>query len=697
MGFDRLRAKVATTLLGVTLLFATGCGAPAAPSALPDEGQEPVAEEESISEDEARDAEYRRALSAEGLVTSFIGEQFYDKAVEDEEDALAAVESVVSDIGGDDTTTLELQEIRPTETGTTYYTFRQQAGDVVVHGASVKLITDADHKVAGLVSAILPDVQLATLDSWEVTQEQAEQVVADECASGGHDHVKIMSDSTQQTLIALEDDDASLRRYAWVVYTNNFMPGIDAGYLAHYVSADGDYLYAIAVNEPSNADSLSGETAVFEFDKMEEDTWSGAVTKSDGTTVDVTVPILRDPETGDEYLADGKRKILCADYAAFAYDENLVPRKAEDGGFADNELLIYDSFIKVWDFYDGIGWTGPDGEGTPTLLKMDMVDANGEVIQNACYDGRSYGFQNFAFNRNDPDGECLDIIGHEFTHCVTSTTMTSNLYKNDAGAINEGMSDILGNIIEMALAYDPEGVWLIGENDGKPMRSMSDPHLYRQPEFVWDTYYGPAAAEATSANDCGGVHINSSLLNLVSYRLDQAGMEPADQFYFWMNVALAMTPSTDYPQMAELMPWCMEQAGYGQYVDAVKAAIEEMRLAAVEAPETPPEGSGFVEAEVIADDDVKSNLRVILMPADAVGDEDGVIAWVGVSRDMLVATIPEGDYNAYAQCFDGESVTLSLVLSEEGWVSTDGESSANPLTFSVVAGKTVELPSMEFE
>ena len=99
MGFDRLRAKVATTLLGVTLLFATGCGAPAAPSALPDEGQEPVAEEESISEDEARDAEYRRALSAEGLVTSFIGEQFYDKAVEDEEDALAAVESVVSDIG----------------------------------------------------------------------------------------------------------------------------------------------------------------------------------------------------------------------------------------------------------------------------------------------------------------------------------------------------------------------------------------------------------------------------------------------------------------------------------------------------------------------------------------------------------------------------------------------------------------------
>lgn len=691
MDIDGLRAKATAILLGIALLFATGCGAQASPSASSN------VEEAPVSEDEARDAEYQRALSAEGLVTCFIGERFYDEPIENEDDAFAAVESVVSQIGGDDTTTLELQEIRPTETGTTYYTFRQQAGDVVVHGASVKLITDADHEVTGLVSAILPDVQLANLDSWEVTQEQAEQAVVDECASGGHDHVKVFSNSTEQTLIALEDENTSLRRYAWVVYTNNFMPGIDAGYLAHYVSADGDYLYAIAVNEPSNADSLAGETAVFEFDKMEESTWSGDVTRSDGTTMNITVPILRDPETGDEYLADAKRKILCADYAAFEYEGQLVPRTASDGAFADNELLIYDSFIKVWDFYDSIGWTGPDGEGTPSLLKMDMVDANGEVVENAYYDGRNYGFQNFAFNRNEPDGECLDIIGHEFSHCVTSTTMTSNLYKNDAGAINEGMSDILGNIIEMALAYDPEGVWLIGENEGEPIRSMSDPHSHQQPEFVWDTYYGPAAAEATSANDCGGAHINSSLLNLVSYRLDQAGMEPADQFYFWMNVALAMTPSTDYPQMAELLPWCMEQAGYEQYVGAVEAAVEETCLTTVEAPDAPPEGSGFVRAEVIADDSVKSNIRVILVPANATEDGGEVIAWVGANTDMLVAAIPEGDYNAYAQYFDGDSVTLSLVLSEEGWVSTDGDAPVAPLAFTVVSGETVELPSMEFE
>ena len=56
-----------------------------------------------------------------------------------------------------------------------------------------------------------------------------------------------------------------------------------------------------------------------------------------------------------------------------------------------------------------------------------------------------------------------DVIGHEFTHCVTGTTMTTNLYLNDYGAINEAMSDIMGNIIEMSIDDRPDGAWVIGE------------------------------------------------------------------------------------------------------------------------------------------------------------------------------------------------------------------------------------------
>lgn len=65
--------------------------------------------------------------------------------------------------------------------------------------------------------------------------------------------------------------------------------------------------------------------------------------------------------------------------------------------------------------------------------------------------------------------------------------MTTNLYLNEYGAINESMSDIMGNIIEMTIDDNPN------------------------------------IAKGTDNNDNGGVHTNSSLLNVVSYKLGEAG------------------------------------------------------------------------------------------------------------------------------------------------------------------------------
>ena len=50
--------------------------------------------------------------------------------------------------------------------------------------------------------------------------------------------------------------------------------------------------------------------------------------------------------------------------------------------------------------------------------------------------------------RGQLSGPWLDVIAHEFTHCVTETAMGANLYRDDYGAINEAMSDILGNLCE---------------------------------------------------------------------------------------------------------------------------------------------------------------------------------------------------------------------------------------------------------
>ena len=543
-------------------------------------------------------------------------------------------------------------------------------------------------------SAILPDVQIEELGSWEITDKAAEQVVVAECADRGFEDARIVADATEQVLIAMGDEGTSAQRYAWVVYTNNYYDDLDAAYLTHYVSATGDYLYSIPVNELSNADARAGDKAAFAFDQMQASTWSGTVTKHDGTQMDVEVPVLIDPESGDVVLGDAKRKTLCADYADFAFNDTLSPRVEGKDGFDSGEVLIYKTFIQVWDYYNDIGWNGPDDNGTPTLLMMDMVDEQGEVVQNAFYSDRQWGFQTFAFNRLDPDGECYDIIAHEFTHCVTGASMMSSVYLNDSGAINEGMSDIMGNLIEMAVAYDEDGAWVFGENGLEIMRSMKDPHAYRQPEYTWDMYYGPAANEATWANDCGGAHINASLLGSISYRLGQAGMPNEDQFYFWMNVILAMTPSTDYPQMAKLLPWCMEEAGFTQYVDAVKQAVEEARLAQTEAPENPSGEGSYLKLAVPKDAAVSpSNMRLTI---NSVGDEAGgrsFITWVGADADTIVANVPAGNYTFGMSYWDGENTIADYVLTDDGWEQrVKEESGENARTVSVEAGSVVELP-----
>ena len=85
--------------------------------------------------------EMNSMLSDSQSVTRMIDTPFYEN-VTDEDTALEAMGSVMDQLGCDDTTRLVLDSVRPTEDGTTCYTFRQKAGDLAVYGAAAKLIVD---------------------------------------------------------------------------------------------------------------------------------------------------------------------------------------------------------------------------------------------------------------------------------------------------------------------------------------------------------------------------------------------------------------------------------------------------------------------------------------------------------------------------------------------------------------------------
>lgn len=117
----------------------------------------------------------------------------------------------------------------------------------------------------------------------------------------------------------------------------------------------------------------------------------------------------------------------------------------------------------------------------------------------------------------------LDVVAHEFTHGVTSST--SNLrYQGQSGALNESVSDIFGAFIEHSVKADATKNWTMGEDIAKQaglLRDFKNPAAGDQPAHM--TKY------VNTQQDSGGVHINSGIPNNAAYLMTVGGINPVSK------------------------------------------------------------------------------------------------------------------------------------------------------------------------
>lgn len=160
----------------------------------------------------------------------------------------------------------------------------------------------------------------------------------------------------------------------------------------------------------------------------------------------------------------------------------------------------------------GLGWTFDYYEAAHG---RNSLDGNGGSIYSLVRIGVDY--QNAFWNDQENamcfgDGDnwpgSLDIVGHELTHGVTSNT-ADLVYQDQSGALNEAMSDVFGEMVELYTYGSTD--FLIGSDLSDPLRNMSDPGAKGDPskmsEFV------------TTESDSGGVHTNSGIINKAFYNL----------------------------------------------------------------------------------------------------------------------------------------------------------------------------------
>ena len=425
-----------------------------------------------------------------------------------------------------------------------------------------------------------------------ITAEEAEQIVLRHAEENDQPLPNLLEGMTDKMILPLilhldvnDDETEEISRFVWVVYTDNpenpANRSSELPYLAHYVTMDGEYLYSLETIMPGDIAGSTGFDAEYVFEFMEPVEYTGYVDLSTGEEKEITVTVMRDKRTGMYYLGNIERKIVVANCWEFLYNDGRIVLESSPDNLEWDQvgLLSLYNYCRVYDYYKAIGWIGGDGLGTPILLLNDYQDENHIQVNNAAFVGNYLGWSMFLTSYANDLSQCLDVIAHEFTHCVTDSVMTYNSYMNDFGAINEGMSDIQGKICEMLSGETEDTAWLMGDKSLEPVRSMSNPRLYGQPAFSWDLYYTPNVQTPTVINDYGGVHINSSLLNNLAYRLvTNGGMSLEEARAFWFAVDCTMVPGTDYPQLRELLPWVLKSQGMEQYETALQQAIDAVRL-----------------------------------------------------------------------------------------------------------------------
>ena len=218
----------------------------------------------------------------------------------------------------------------------------------------------------------------------------------------------------------------------------------------------------------------------------------------------------------------------------------------------DGSGVTYDFFFKLF------GRNSIDGRG----LKIESTVHYGQRFDNAFWNGRQmiYG---------DGDGKlftrftiALDVIAHELTHGITQYSAGFG-YNGQNGALNEHISDAFGIMVKQyalnQAASEPD--WLIGAGlftdkvQGKAIRSMAAPGTaYDDPILGRDPQPRHMRDYVVTANDNGGVHINSGIPNHAFYlaAIDLAGASWEVLGRVWYATLTAWSlPDFDFQSFAD--------------------------------------------------------------------------------------------------------------------------------------------------
>jgi bacillolysin len=240
------------------------------------------------------------------------------------------------------------------------------------------------------------------------------------------------------------------------------------------------------------------------------------------------------------------------------------PYVRNEGGAAVADAQVnkaYDFAGKTYDFYQNrFGRDSINDAGLPLISAVKFCPPDdGDPTTTTCpYENAYWDGKQMTYGDGFADAD--DVVGHELTHGVTEKT-SKLLYWYESGAINESMSDVMGQFVDLgdndAQDTTPATRWLIGEDlpFANSTRDMANPHA---------STIGPQPASTSDPQwnsdwfDAGGVHTNSGVGNKAAQLITDGpggvggiGLDKAAAIYY--RAEQTLTSGSDYRDLYNVL------------------------------------------------------------------------------------------------------------------------------------------------
>ncbi|PFE11014.1 peptidase M4 family protein [Bacillus cereus] len=454
-------------------------------------------------------------------------------------------------------------EEKDAESGTTHVKLVEKHNNIPVYGSDQTVTLDKENNVKAFFGQVIPNLDDKNIPAFaNISADQAETIAK---ADIEKEIGKVKNyDGVKKDLFVYEKDGNYYLAYLVKASISKPAPG----YWHYFVDATNGNV----IEKYNAVDNITG----FGYGVL-----GGRQ----------SFEIAQDTKTGEFNLFDGKRGQGIHTFDAENMDENWFNLFSQILGYTGEEVKSKSKFFddkaavdahvnagKVYDYYKKtFNRNSFDDKGAKLISTVHV----GESWNNAAWNGVQMMYGDGDGKTFIPLSAGLDVIGHELTHAVTEHT-ANLVYKNESGALNESLSDIMGVMVE-------KKSWDLGADiytPGKPgdaLRSLKDPASIPNPLKPGEGYPDHYNKRYTGTADNGGVHINSSINNKAAYlvsdggehygvKVTGVGREATEKIYY-RALTKYLTANSDFKMMRQAALQSAEDL-YGKNSKAVQAVTK---------------------------------------------------------------------------------------------------------------------------